>query len=290
LEENELDITRTVLHSEHDNLRAIKEFAAHGIPVTAFAPGAKWTVESWGGHNLNHDAFTTDEGRIQAWHESGCCRFGYIPAVSGLIVLDFDKKNGKDGWVNFVNQFENSGNILPLCIKNPAVWVETPSDGRQLLYQYGREFVLPSKTYLAGFEVLLSGHLATTPGSLKASDNDGVVRPYILKGSLSNIQRLPYVVYRFLRDLSQRKEVAIPLRETIWSQRSLVDIAGDLDRQGHLFEPGIRNQYVFRFAGYAAKQGHRIEQVIQWLSSHVARDFKMDEIKRTVQSAYRSIK
>ncbi len=99
-------------------------WASRGFYVFAITPLLKAPplMQDW------ENAATTDVAQINQWaakHPN--CNFGCAPARSGHVVLDLDRKNGKDGLANLERLATEHGFEIP-----DALIVATPNGGFHL--------------------------------------------------------------------------------------------------------------------------------------------------------------
>lgn len=138
------------------------------------------------------DAFTSDIAELTAlWDGLGDSkgrgrgepirRFMFEPARLGFIVLDLDRKNGKDGVADLLACFARKPLPVPLTDldngSHPCT-VHTPSGGLHLYYRApGKCYSKTNLTPSGAVELFNTGSRITAPGSMK----DG--KSYTLQGS-----------------------------------------------------------------------------------------------------------
>lgn len=109
----------------NDLLAAALAYAARGFAVLPLTPGTKFPLA--GGHGAL-DA-TTDAAQIRAWWAATpAANIGVAAGVSGLLLVDVDAKNGRDGFTAWevlraTYQFDDT---------TPHVW--TPNNGKHLWF------------------------------------------------------------------------------------------------------------------------------------------------------------
>jgi hypothetical protein len=113
----------------HDLLSAALAYAARGMAVFPLAVGAKTPLISRqvGGHGAL-DA-TTDAAQIRAWWTAAPrANIGIAAGASGLLLVDVDNKNGRDGFA----AWEALRAEHPFEDATPHVW--TPNRGKHLYF------------------------------------------------------------------------------------------------------------------------------------------------------------
>ena len=118
----------TAAGAGNDLLSAALAYAARGMAVFPLAVGDKIPIsKEAGGHGVL-DA-TTDAAQIRAWWTATpCANIGVAAGVSGLLLVDVDAKDGRDGFTAWeVLRVEH-----PFDDTTPHVW--TPNDGKHLYF------------------------------------------------------------------------------------------------------------------------------------------------------------
>lgn len=149
-------------------VRAALAYAARGIPVfpCALINGAKKPLTKWGkGGNqsapLNQRKATTDPDTIRAWWNKNPLAMIGMPTgeVSGLVVLDVDRKNGKDGLENLLAAGFDPFAMTPVVAK-------TPSGGLHFFMRYSGPLKNSADLLMAGVDVRGDGGYIVLPPSL----------------------------------------------------------------------------------------------------------------------------
>ena len=208
-----------------------------------------------------------DRERLLEKYNQGVKRFIFRPYTAGLIGIDCDVKNGKNGVRELLN-------IIGI---EPEYFTSTPSGGKHY-YFFTDNTDYVSLELKPGLEIKSKAFL-TIAGS---QSNKG---KYISKGDPENISPLPESLKKI-----------IPVRNTnpapIYTPRagdniSLNKIYEVIQKQGLTPSEGNRNNFCFQFARYARKQAHRPDEVLNFLSFLNSSDFSNREIQSAVNSAYR---
>ena len=210
-----------------------------------------------------------NRARLMYWYNKGIRRFIFRPYTAGLIGIDLDQKNGKDGIKEFIK----------ITGQDPRdnYHVLTPSNGVHVyFFSDGQDYV--SLELKPGLEIKSKAFI-TIAGS---ESNKGKYTP---QGNPEKIISLPESLKKI-----------IPIRSNtpapIYTPRagdniSLNKIYEVITKQGLTPAEGNRNNFSFQFARYARKQGHRPDEVISFLSFLNSADFTSREIQSAVNSAYR---
>ena len=211
------------------------------------------------------------EGLV-SWYRQGFHRFIFRPCDAGLVGLDLDCKNGKDG----IGEYQAITNTDPRSL---PFYVITPSGGIHLYFKTNQIFI--SNEIAAGVEVK-SKSFITLPGS---RSNKGA---YYAQGNPSDIEPLPESLRRVLVPYFREQ----PVINRQLSSDITIDfekMESILERQGHVPSPGGRNRYVFKLSLFAARQGKDRDSVQSYLMKYAGSDFPLSEIRTTVRSAYRIV-
>jgi len=214
------------MHSKRklEGLAALKYIVGLKIPlIGAYETGAMIAKkEIW------DEAFTTDIDVIKALRAGtyGMAkgkriqRFYFLPKNVGLLCLDIDNKNGKDGIREFYLFCEKAGkprHLLPSYLQDIPqslpCYVSTPSGGFHLYFSYlGRSKLQkkPLSSEALGVEVVHGSPGLTSPGSYKNG------KPYILHGDIKTAPLFP----PFILDAIEKPE-----------QKSLGYISHGIDRE-----------------------------------------------------------
>jgi hypothetical protein len=149
-------------------------YARQGWCVFPLAPGAKVPLQ--GSHGLNEA--TTDETQIRRWWSlNPDANIGINCGMSGLVVVDIDVKNGKDGNASLTAILAGEHAL------SPTATVTTPSGGRHMYYTGS----CPSSVNKLGpgLDIRgLGGYVVAPPSTLT-----GKSVPYVWK---FNFQPIPF--------------------------------------------------------------------------------------------------
>ena len=208
-----------------------------------------------------------DRARLINYYNKGVKRFIFRPYTAGLIGIDCDIKNGKNGVAELLN-------IIGL---EPEYFTSTPSGGKHYyFFADDRDYV--SLEIKPGLEIK-SRAFITIAGS---QSNKG---KYIPKGNPEKIISLPESLKRII---PVRNNTPAPIHTPTGGDNiSLNKIYDVIRKQGLTPSEGNRNNFCFQFARYARKQAHRPAEVMNFLSFLNSSDFSNREIQSAVQSAYR---
>lgn len=213
----------------------------------------------------------TDRERLLYYYRCGFKRCIFRPCTAGLIGIDLDCKNGKDGISEFIK----------ITGQDPRAgyYVETPSKGVHVyFFSDGRDYV--SLEIKPGLEIKHRAFI-TIAGSKSEKGS------YTAHGDPENISPLPESLRRLI---PVRTDAPAP----VYTPRngdniSLHKIYQTLQKQGLNPSEGNRNNFSFQFARFARKQGHQPGEVLNFLSFLNSSDFSQREIQSAVNSAYRRV-
>ena len=219
--------------------------------------------------DIPENRITTRAGLMDFYNNKKIRRFIFRPCTAGLIGIDCDVKNGKDGFQELVN----------IIGYDPRKYFHTltPSSG------YHFYFFTDNQDYVSlelkpGLEIKHRAFI-TIAGSTSEKGS------YTAHGDPENILPLPESLKKI-----------IPIRSNtpapIYTSRaghsiSLNKIYDTIRKQGLTPSEGNRNNFSFQFARYARKQGHHAGEVMSFLSFLNSSDFSNREIYNAVNSAYR---
>jgi hypothetical protein len=209
-----------------------------------------------------------DRAGLMDWYNNKKVRrFIFRPCTAGLIGIDCDVKNGKDGIRELLN-------IIGL---EPEYFTSTPSGGKHYyFFSDGQDYV--SLEIKPGLEIKHRAFI-TIAGSTSEKGS------YTAHGDPENISKLPESLRRLIpvRNANPAPLYTPRAGESI----SLNKIYDTIRKQGLSPEHGNRNNFCFQFARYARKQAHRPDEVLNFLSFLNSPDFSNREIYNAVNSAYR---
>ena len=214
----------------------------------------------------------TDRDKLLHYYRHNITRFIFRPYTAGLIGIDIDVKNGRNGWDSLQEIYKHD-------LKN-QFYVMTPSGGLHLYFTVDRTPYISCEVLL-GVEVKSKAFL-TIPGSVSGKGD------YIPVGDPESISGLPAEIAKLIP--VRNNNPAPVYTPTAGQSISLNKIYDTIRKQGLTPEQGNRNNFSFQFARYARKQGHRPDEVITFLSFLNSSDFSQREIQACVNSAFRGVK
>lgn len=107
--------------------KPLRHWIESGVPIIATYPSGA-SAGSWKDHaNYCRDLDTL----VRHWR-AGIRRFQYLPEAAGLLVLDLDRKNGKDGLRELLRYFTSASVVLPDYLQDVErfpCWVGSPTGG-----------------------------------------------------------------------------------------------------------------------------------------------------------------
>jgi len=213
---------------------------------------------------------TDRAGLMDSYNNKKIRRFIFRPYTAGLIGIDLDLKNGKDGLKE----------IIAIIGYDPRdnYHVLTPSGGVHIyFFSDNRDYV--SLELKPGLEIKYRAFI-TIAGS---ESNKG---KYIAHGDPENISPLPESLIKIIPVRNNTNTPALYTPRT-GNNVSLNKIFDVIQKQGISPEQGNRNNFSFQFARFARKQGHRPDEIIKFLSFLNSSDFSNREIQAAVNSAFR---
>ena len=219
-------------------------------------------------------------------------RFYFIPEVVGLICLDIDIKNGKDGIKEFYSFCERIGkprHLLPSYLQDIPhsfpCYVSTPSGGFHLYFSYfGAKLQnKPLAPEIPCVEIKHGKPGLTSPGS----DKDG--KPYILHGNIEDAPSFPAFILVAIEPPKQKQLAYIQHDKKIEASEkpSWEKIRQWTEKDGH----GIagRDEYAFSLALHA--KTHKWEYVetktaITAMTWNFDISFTQEQLVKCIDSAY----
>jgi hypothetical protein len=284
-------------------LEALKEYWERNIKlIDVFANGALRVS----GEDEIAKRYTSDDSIIKVWMiNEGIKIFRFKPKEAGLLCLDIDCKNDKDGVKDLFSFFKSQGKegaLLPKIFQefpnNFPCWVATASGGYHLYFKVPAEVEMKkSCALLAGYPSLeiLYEKAPNVAGSYK----DG--KPYVLYGSFDNIPNLPQVIQTAIdspKDKQQSKINPVQKNQKKFNtkkkngNRTFGKPSGDnVVKQTEDFYSGIftgRNDKAFKLALNFRYNGYEEDETLQWLlNDHSVNTLPEREIESTVKSAYK---
>jgi len=253
----------------------------YGFRFVPCGPDGKPVVK-WSGENRNN--FTSDTGKLKAYHKQGFKRFSYLPGLSGFIGLDIDRghSDGRDGIADFYKVIEEMSrktkDRLPSFFKDIPYsfpcYTESPSGGYHLLFKYGGQCKIAN---LVSEGAKIEVKYINSMLSLGEKQN-GI---YILRGAPSDAPEMP----RFLAELINPPPKPKPAPATYHrgqkldiekiADRIIADSAGNNDRQK-------------KFAWRAAYFGYGLDDVLSFVKSRTDIFGNGADTETVVNHAWRS--
>jgi hypothetical protein len=277
-----------------EGLEALEYMTGKGIAlIGAHDNGA--TIAK--GEEARTAAFTTDMKIINALWDGvdnrakgkSITRFYFLPQAAGLLCLDIDRKNGKDGIEEFYLWAEQAGkprHLLPRNLQdmphNFPCHVSTPSGGYHLYFSY-QGAKLQKKPLSPGtpaVEIIHGAPGLVSPGSHK----NGL--PYILHGEIENAPPFPAFILASIEPPGQTAAVYIPHApcKKEWGKPSWDKIREwtEIDGTG-----AGRNDRAFNLARHARNHGYTEAETLEAMRWEPSLD-NLPEKERisAVQSAF----
>jgi hypothetical protein len=207
---------------------------------------------------------------LEKWISRGITRFIFRPCDAGLLGLDADRKNGKDGVVE----------LIAMIGVEPLFYIMTPSGGRHYYFLTDNQDHV-SAEIRRGLEVK-SRAFITVAASVS---NKG---EYVAHGSPSDIGPIPAGLMPHLVIRDERREPAGDIIRRFNGSMTLDRIACILQGQGISPVKGGRHQYAFQFTRFAKKRGHTPDEITGYLLHEMAGSgYGRGDIRATVQSLFR---
>lgn len=266
---------------------------AFGLRLIAMYDNGR-TVVPWGGNIPIPDAFTSDPQKILEWLDIGFTRFAFVPGLAGLIVLDLDRKSGKDGLLALSRLILQKGIVLPWSIFTPPVWASTPSGGIHIFLRAPANFRCGCWSPAPGVDVIHWGHLAVAPGSAKFPAQGGNPLPYVLHGNLKDIPETPLGLLEIIRKPVKKYVLALP--KVNGPRKSFDEMERILQRQGKDAHSVGRHVHMFHLAVFARNQGYSFTETLDHgltlteVYENPEESFLEDEVERTVASAFKGVR
>lgn len=140
--------------SMKENLQAGRASVEAGYPVFPVGPDKKPLIKDW------QRRATTDLKQLERWQAKWPDAMPAIPtgSRSGVVVLDVDKKNGKDGFKALVEMGFDVDTLSP-------VQIETPSGGRHIYFRWEEGMGNSAKGLPPGLDIRGEGGLVVAPGA-----------------------------------------------------------------------------------------------------------------------------
>jgi hypothetical protein len=216
-------------------------------------------------------------------------RFYFIPQTAGLLCLDIDRKNGKDGIQEFYSFCERAGkprHLLPAIFRDLPqsfpCYVSTPSGGYHLYFKYTGGKV--QKKLLApdtpAVEIKQGAPGLTVPGSYKGG------RPYVLHGDIDAAPPLPAFILESLVPPKPQAPAYRPATDVKkeWGRPSWDKIKEWTETDGNF---SGRNDKAFSYAVHARNHGWTERDTLDQLRGEPSLDgLPETEIITAARSAY----
>jgi len=230
-------------------------------------PLCKWRTQE----DRRQNGITTIEQLQQAWNKN-IRRYGFLPADHELVVIDIDRKKGKDGLQT----------LKALC---PDIYISvhtrTPSGGYHVYFKSKTQYI--SKDIYNGFEIISARHLCTAGGSIS---NTGKYKFY---GNIANAIRLdtypeitdllteaqnapqPAQTHKTSQSTGKRHRTKPQGNKTAHRKRrpTLAELWQETEDQ-HLNAPGHRHIFRVVFAGKCKRLGYACDECLHYCLTHIA--------------------
>lgn len=234
-------------------LQAAINYAEQGIHVFPLKPNSKLPLTA----NGFYDA-TTDIGVINGWWQKTPKANIGIPTgrINGIMALDIDFKDGKNGFESLIHLEELHGFIPETRTHN------TPSGGSHLIFLTGKHEISGSAGKLGnGLDIRANGGYIVAPPSVIDDSK------YFVENPESLICEVP----EWLVKLANEKKTVEKPTESIPN--------------------GRRNEHIFKFGMDCKKRSTPLEHAIYLAMDENEKNctppLDFDEVNRTVTSAYR---
>lgn len=255
------------------------ELAADGFHVFPLAPDSKKPVlkdQDW------KQLATRDEARIrQWWSDMPDCNIGISTSVFGddkaLLVVDIDKKDGRDGYQELV-KLELDGKEIPETLEQ-----DTPSGGRHLIYVVDQPVRQGANVLGSGLDIRSFGGYIVGPGSTI----DG--RPYHLRsGRRAPCVAPPWIVESRRARSADKDRQPAPRVENLDIGRARIRAAEYL-RSLPPAVAGGRNDAAFKTAAALKDYGLDRPDCLELMRSDWKCEPMLDdgELEAAVRSAYK---
>jgi hypothetical protein len=261
----------------------IQHFIDHGIDLIPTLPSGA-TMGSW----KDMQNYTRDYAKLVGYRtNNGVRKFQLYPRVNGLLCLDIDRKNGKDGLKELYRIFSQAGRAMPsylLDIGTFPAYTATPSNGLHLYFRYQGMKLYRSREIAPGLEAVHHNHLLTAPGSEKDD------KPYIFYGDLANAPTAPTTLIAFLTEVTEETEAPIvwEYKQAQHGELSLQAIEQIIGGQGEYSALASRNRFTYEVAKFARKKGYSPIEVEEYIAQrYQAETFTAYEIRVAINSAYK---
>ena len=237
-------------------VEAALAYAANGIAVFPVVANEKRPLTANGFHNAS-----VDMDVINGWfRKSTDVNIGMATGiVNGILVVDVDIKNGKDGEAS-LSELETLYGLLPETRKH-----KTPSGGYHLLFGIGSEAVGSSRDAIGvGLDIRADGGYVVAPPSVVDGGRYEVVNPDV------SVADAPEWLIRLARE----KKGASPV----------------VKEEQVVVSEGQRNDHIFKFALNCKRQGNELDQAIMKAMTENDKcvpPLPVGEVIKTVSSAYR---
>ena len=248
------------------------------------------------------DAFTCDLkvienlwlGKDERAKEVQIRRFYFRPEDAGLLCLDIDRKNGKDGvselYKFLKNELAVQGPLLPKILReipqNFPFYVESPN-GFHLYFKYSYNGNAIKNTLAEGVEIKTSS--LTTGGSIKDD------KPYIIHGRFDDIPPLPPLLKvailqkpvtikhkRYNRNTTSRNKPSWTQIKS-WCRIDFPDLFRDVG-------VGYRDNQAYCMAGKAKSKGYTYDETLDaLLEDEDVNDLGAKTLEEKVRSAYKRV-
>lgn len=278
---------------QREGLAALEYMTSKGIAlIGVYESGATIASgEEWA------SAFTTDMSIINALRSGTdsrvrgrISRFYFLPEKAGLLCLDIDRKNGKDGIEEFYTWAEKAAgkprHLLPCFLQNIPqnfpCYVSTPSGGLHIYFKYCGEKLKkkPIAHNAPAVEIKHGSPGLTSPGSYKNG------KPYILYGDIEAAPQLPAFILAAIESPKQKAAAYKPLpqEKKEWGRPSWDKIREWTEKDG---SGAGRNDKAFHLARHARNHGYTEAETMAAIREELSlADLPEREMRTAVRSAF----
>ncbi len=289
------EYSNAVAWETRQGINALQYLTEQGIPLIGVYQSGAMIAEQ------KPESFTTDPAEILSLAEgrgdkngrargTPIERFYFIPKDAGLLCLDIDRKNGKDGIAEFYAWAERNGkprHLLPRFLQdipnNFPCYVSTPSNGYHLYFRYTGSLIpkKPLAPNTPGVEVKHGKPGLTAPGSYKNG------QPYTLHGSLENTPDLPAFLLAGFKIPAPARAVYLPAQKKDWGKPSWEKITEWTEKDG---AGAGRNDRAFNLARHARDHGYTETETLEAIRFDSGLDgLPEKEILSAVRSAFKGV-
>jgi hypothetical protein len=215
-------------------LDAALQLTKHGLRLFPIIPNSKNpAVKKF------YDVATTDEKQLSVWFETK--KFNVGISTDGLLVVDVDHKNGKDGFKS-IKELRAEGKILPKTLQQ-----KTPSGTIHLIYR--APFAIANSASKVGIGLDIRGHHGYVVGA--GSLIDGKAYSVLVDHPIADAPNwLIEAAEAFNEGKSHAQEIAVDIDSNIAWERGK-----ELLNALPLVESGVRNVEAYKVANKLKDEG-----------------------------------